>query len=713
MKQFLRSLWTLLLLMMWCSVGFAQTTVTFVNGTDAATAQTLSKDGVTLNVSKGTFDKRTTYYRSDRNSKFTVSSDKIIEKIVITSTETGDTKGGPKNASTTTGKYTVNDYIGTWTGSAKKIVFTIDNQLRMSKVEVTLEAEKTATTLTFPKPTINIEEGNEANFTGQTATLTPGEAMLNNAITYTTNNDKMFEKYDANVGPKKLKASAYGTAIVTAKFNGDDTYEASTATYTVNYTEKEKPATTLDFGFTTKTANITETFTATAALKKADGTVISDAVKYTSSKPEVATVDETTGKVSALTAGKTTITATFAGTREYKSSTASYELTVVDPNAPLDNIIFDAATKGFDDMIGSNSYPSGTNKADFKTKDGKTYTFSYSNCMRYTNKGYNPDIIQMRCSTKKGMGTITSPVFDKMPNGYKVNVYYGINDGEKPLTITSKEETSATSISNTYGDKDRENGIGYCTSIILANGSSFTVKVGSSTCYVSKIEIIPLSTPITLEENANDTDTKIEANKGKTLDVALTRTLVADKWNTFCVPFETEIAGTALEGATVKAIGTIEGNVINLEEATKIEAGMPYLVMPTSGNIENPTFKGVTITEISAQKTGNDYYKFVGTYSPKTISQEEFGTIWGVTAEGKLAMINAKTTMKGLRAYFVFPTKTPAKLNFDGETTGINSIETNATVNGKVYNLNGQYVGNSLNGLKKGIYVVNGKKVIK
>ena len=29
MKQFLRSLWTLLLLMMWCSVGFAQTTVTF------------------------------------------------------------------------------------------------------------------------------------------------------------------------------------------------------------------------------------------------------------------------------------------------------------------------------------------------------------------------------------------------------------------------------------------------------------------------------------------------------------------------------------------------------------------------------------------------------------------------------------------------------------------------------------------------------------
>lgn len=204
----------------------------------------------------------------------------------------------------------------------------------------------------------------------------------------------------------------------------------------------------------------------------------------------------------------------------------------------------------------------------------------------------------------------------------------------------------------------------------------------------------------------------ISEEKGVT--VKTVRTLVANKWNTFCVPFETKLAGTALEGATVKAVGTIEGNVINLVDATKIEAGVPYLVMPTSGNIENPTFKSVTITEISAKDSGNDEYKFVGTYSPKTINKGEFGKIWGVTAEGKLAKINEGTTMKGLRAYFVFPTNTAAaKLNFEDETTGINNIETEATVNGKVYNLNGQYVGNSLNGLKKGIYVVNGKKVIK
>lgn len=50
MKQFLRSLCTLLLLMMWCSVGFAQTTVTFdatKDKSNSSNSKTLTKDGVT------------------------------------------------------------------------------------------------------------------------------------------------------------------------------------------------------------------------------------------------------------------------------------------------------------------------------------------------------------------------------------------------------------------------------------------------------------------------------------------------------------------------------------------------------------------------------------------------------------------------------------------------------------------------------------------
>lgn len=54
------------------------------------------------------------------------------------------------------------------------------------------------------------------------------------------------------------------------------------------------------------------------------------------------------------------------------------------------------------------------------------------------------------------------------------------------------------------------------------------------------------------------------------------------------------------------------------------------------------------------------------------------------------------------------------KLAFEWDpTTGINRIDAgNKVLAGKVFNLNGQLVGTSTEGLSKGIYIVNGKKVI-
>lgn len=50
----------------------------------------------------------------------------------------------------------------------------------------------------------------------------------------------------------------------------------------------------------------------------------------------------------------------------------------------------------------------------------------------------------------------------------------------------------------------------------------------------------------------------------------------------------------------------------------------------------------------------------------------------------------------------------------DDTTTGVYEFENkNTQDNLRVYNLNGQYVGNSLEDLDKGVYVVNGKKVVK
>lgn len=71
--------------------------------------------------------------------------------------------------------------------------------------------------------------------------------------------------------------------------------------------------------------------------------------------------------------------------------------------------------------------------------------------------------------------------------------------------------------------------------------------------------------------------------------------------------------------------------------------------------------------------------------------------------------------MKALRGYFIAPSvESGAKMgiSIDGETTYINGLASGKVMTGKVYNLCGQYVGNNMKVLQKGVYLVNGKKYI-
>lgn len=87
-----------------------------------------------------------------------------------------------------------------------------------------------------------------------------------------------------------------------------------------------KEAAGLSFGEVTKfTADLGSTFTAPTLTKATDA-----AATFASSNPEVATVDATTGAVSLVAAGQTTITATTPETDTYAAGSASYTLTVTD-----------------------------------------------------------------------------------------------------------------------------------------------------------------------------------------------------------------------------------------------------------------------------------------------------------------------------------------------------------------------------------------------
>lgn len=605
----------------------------------------------------------------------------------------GNVSYGTKNFTTDrTSEYLFN---GTSSGALKiKITNNVTSgavAYYIKTISVTYEdgPTKTPTTLTFPKSTINIEEGNEATFTGQTATLKAGGTMLNNAVTYTTNNDAMFEAYEANVGPKALKAGAYGTAVVTATFAGDDTYAASTATYTVNYTEKAKPATTLDFGFATKTVNINETFTATAALKAGE-TTISGNVTYTSSKSEVAYVDETTGEVLALAAGKTKITATFAGNGEYKGSTASYDLTVVDPNALEVTFDFSDCTKYGYEKPSSNSNRTELNIGDVIKSSPVTITV--------VGEG----------STKVGFATTYLGVYQGSTLKLEIEDGYVLNE-------VSFERNGTNNTLSINANNAGETWTGEASSVTLSvpDGKRGT-QVKTITVKYSK-----LANSLTLSETDADTDSKIAKNNGKTLDVTLTRTLTAGVWNTICLPFDVtaeQIANVLKSEGNVKEYGSEDASkqTIYFKAATTMKAGVPYLIKPTE-SAKELVFKGVTIKNVDAvDRMVGDKYNMCGVFGKYAMNTN--GTELFLKTDGKFYVpAEGKETMKGFRAYFLVPKNTAAaalNLSF-GDATGINGVAADAEKNVKVYNVNGQYVGTNLEALPKGLYIVGGKKVLK
>ena len=204
-----------------------------------------------------------------------------------------------------------------------------------------------------------------------------------------------------------------------------------------------------------------------------------------------------------------------------------------------------------------------------------------------------------------------------------------------------------------------------------------------------------------------------------TVDVQLKRSLSPEHWNSFCVPFTISadvIAEKFGAGTMVYTFGSMNGNVMNFKASTTIEAGKPYIVKPTQ-EVVNPSFTGVNIEATAAKKVGADGYFMQGIYSAKTDLTTD-GTNLFLGDGNKFYKPAGATTarMKGLRAFFIVPQGTnlaALRANIDGATTSIDELTTvvEQPTDNRIYNLQGQFVGTSFEGLH-GVYVQNGKKVL-
>lgn len=219
--------------------------------------------------------------------------------------------------------------------------------------------------------------------------------------------------------------------------------------------------------------------------------------------------------------------------------------------------------------------------------------------------------------------------------------------------------------------------------------------------------------------NTLDEVTVNSFNAQNDVDVQLKRSLTPAQWNTFCVPFTISadvIAEKFGAGTLVYTFGSMNGNVMNFKASTTIVAGKPYIVKPAN-TVVNPTFTGVNIVESDPVQLGENGFFMQGTYGAKTDLTTD-GTNLFLGEGNKFYKPAGATTakMKGLRAFFIVPQGTnfaALRANIDGATTAIDELTTvvEQPTDNRIYNLQGQFVGTSFEGLH-GVYVQNGKKVL-
>ena len=253
--------------------------------------------------------------------------------------------------------------------------------------------------------------------------------------------------------------------------------------------------------------------------------------------------------------------------------------------------------------------------------------------------------------------------------------------------------------------------------VLTANGDG-TWTIASMPAFDVELQI-EYETALALSETTDNTAALGEWN-GCEADVTLTRTLQPGGYDTFAVPFGMAIPS----GWTVKELSSTSLSqgvlTLNFATASSIEAGKPYLVkVNATTNLAASAITGVIVSKNAVPSTSADV-DFIPTLGATTIAGDVDDILF-LSSDNTLLNPNAENPqMEGFRAYFLLKGEAAqAKdltfvMNFgEGETIGIINLKADGTAYGKeaVYTLDGRRLQGQPSA--KGVYIINGKKVIK
>ena len=237
-----------------------------------------------------------------------------------------------------------------------------------------------------------------------------------------------------------------------------------------------------------------------------------------------------------------------------------------------------------------------------------------------------------------------------------------------------------------------------------------------------------------------DTVNKILVAKTEVANVTttLTKTFSSTGWNAFFVPFDFTLTAEMLndfEFAKLYAV-IAENNapVVNFKTVAandKISAYSPYLIKAKTAGSHSLNVGAVTYKSNAGEPPYTATIDEIYTFYPvmeNTYTAVEKGYYLDSEQNSFVYSVNEKTYVPPLRYYmtmwdknakdYIVPTSGGAsKVKFcvigEDEPTGITDmVDDAANASGKVYNLQGVVVGNTTEGLPKGVYIKNGRKII-
>ncbi len=197
--------------------------------------------------------------------------------------------------------------------------------------------------------------------------------------------------------------------------------------------------------------------------------------------------------------------------------------------------------------------------------------------------------------------------------------------------------------------------------------------------------------------------------------VRLERTLSNSYYSTLCVPFALsaeEISKTFGNGE-VLALKSVHGTVMKFDAVESMEAGVPYIVKPET-TVENPEFENMAIADVAAGTSEIDGYAYTGHYERYRMPHQSNELFLGTDGKLKWPKAYPANYTYGLRATFTVPDGAASNVQvlLEGATNGMLTVEAGQWKKAEgIYNLNGQAI-NAGRQLPKGIYIVNGKKMV-